>query len=174
MSGPALHLAVEIDGDGAHPAAWRRAARSPDHLLTPRRVAQVAAIAENAGFTLITLDDDVLPPGASPDRRAKAEAHGWSLRETVIALGPQRGHVGTPSGLADKFAHFVRHGAIDGFNVMPYLIPDGLDDIVDLLVPELQERGIYRTEYTGTTLREHLGLRAPLTHRSAPDRRQAG
>ncbi|MFF0765883.1 hypothetical protein ACFYWH_38685 [Streptomyces sp. NPDC003737] len=73
--------------------------------------------------------------------RAKAQAHGWSLRETVIALGPQRGHVGTPSGLADKFAHFVRHGAIDGFNVTPYLIPEGLDDIVDLLVPELQERG---------------------------------
>ncbi len=106
--------------------------------------------------------------------RAKAEANGWSLRETVIALGPQRGHVGTPSGLADKFAHFVRHGALDGFNVTPYLIPDGLDDIVDLLVPELQERGLYRTEYSGTTLRENLGLRAPLTHRSAADRRQAG
>ncbi|MEV8561399.1 LLM class flavin-dependent oxidoreductase [Streptomyces sp. NPDC051917] len=67
MTGPALHLAVEIDGDGAHPAAWRRAAHSPDQLLTPRRVAQVAAIAENAGFTLITLDDGVLPPGASLD-----------------------------------------------------------------------------------------------------------
>ncbi|MFD8779483.1 hypothetical protein [Streptomyces sp. NPDC059916] len=79
----------------------------------------------------------------------------------VQALGPQGGHVGTPSDLADKFAHFVRHGAVDGFNVTPYLIPDGLDDIVDLLVPELQERGIYRTEYTGTTLRDHLGLREP-------------
>lgn len=67
MSGPALHLAVEIDGDGAHPAAWRRAAHSPDQLLTPRRVARVAAVAENAGFTLVTLDDSVLPPGASPD-----------------------------------------------------------------------------------------------------------
>jgi alkanesulfonate monooxygenase SsuD/methylene tetrahydromethanopterin reductase-like flavin-dependent oxidoreductase (luciferase family) len=67
MSGPALHLAVEIDGDGAHPAAWRRAAHSPDQLLAPRRVARVAAIAENAGFTLITLDDGVLPPGAAPD-----------------------------------------------------------------------------------------------------------
>lgn len=454
MPGPALHLAVELDGDGTHPAAWRRAAHSPDQLLTPRRVAHVAAVAESAGFALITLEDGVLPPGASPgpvgrigaveraafvaasastvgiapvvpliyaepfhvssqlasldhisagragwvvaeeDRpeaarawgrpvvadaaararesrdgvevvralwdsweddavadstgaparstpggvrqvrhrgpqfdidlaptlprsvqghpvifqagdsgegrdftarnadvifsahgtdfddalafaddlrhrlravgrpdddlrilpgteiiigateeealekkrwirlqqvtpatalgiagllwgidlsgrdadgplpkedpvvaendgsfgarriadprtvvaewREKAEAHGWSLRETVIALGPQRGHVGTPSGLADKFAHFVRHGAVDGFNITPYLIPDGLDDVVDLLVPELQERGVYRTEYTGTTLREHLGLREPLTHRAATDRRQAG
>ncbi|KPH97564.1 FMN-dependent oxidoreductase, nitrilotriacetate monooxygenase family [Actinobacteria bacterium OK074] len=98
--------------------------------------------------------------------REQAEANGWSLRDTVIHLGPQRGHVGTPAGLADKFAHWVRHGAVDGFNVTPYLIPDGLDDIVDLLVPELQERGVYRTAYTGTTLREHLGLRAPRTRRA--------
>ena len=91
--------------------------------------------------------------------RAKAEANGWSLREAVIELGPQqRGHVGTPAGLAEKFARFVRHGAVDGFNVTPYLVPDGLDDIVELLVPELQERGVYRTAYTGTTLREHLEL----------------
>ncbi|MFJ3669581.1 LLM class flavin-dependent oxidoreductase [Streptomyces sp. NPDC090106] len=67
MSGPALALAVELDGDGAHPAAWRRAAHSPDQLLTPRRVASVAAVAENAGFTLVTLDDGALPPDASPD-----------------------------------------------------------------------------------------------------------
>jgi hypothetical protein len=66
-SGPALHLAVEIDGDGIRPAAWRRAARSPDQLLTPRRMAQVAAVTEGAGFTLIALDDGVLPPGAAPD-----------------------------------------------------------------------------------------------------------
>ncbi|SDH43197.1 NtaA/DmoA family FMN-dependent monooxygenase [Pseudonocardia oroxyli] len=90
--------------------------------------------------------------------RETAEARGLSLRETVIALGPQRGHVGTPSGLADRFAHFVREGAVDGFNVSPYLTPDGLDDIVDRLVPALQDRGVYRTGYAGTTLREHLDL----------------
>jgi alkanesulfonate monooxygenase SsuD/methylene tetrahydromethanopterin reductase-like flavin-dependent oxidoreductase (luciferase family) len=97
--------------------------------------------------------------------RAAAAANGWSLRETVIALGPQRGHQGTPAGLAEKFPRFARNGAIHGFNITPYLIPDGLDDIVELLVPELQERGGYRTAYTGTTLREHLGLREPLTRR---------
>ncbi|MFD9247487.1 nitrilotriacetate monooxygenase, partial [Streptomyces sp. NPDC059556] len=63
MPRPALRLAVEIDGDGAHPAAWRRAAHSPGELLTPRRLARVAAVAENAGFTLVTLDDSILPPG---------------------------------------------------------------------------------------------------------------
>ncbi|MCX2180478.1 LLM class flavin-dependent oxidoreductase [Streptomyces sp. SKN60] len=65
MSHPTLHLAVEIDGDGAHPAAWRRAAHEPGELLTPRRVARVAAVAENAGFTLVTLDDGILPPGSA-------------------------------------------------------------------------------------------------------------
>ncbi|GAA3302102.1 LLM class flavin-dependent oxidoreductase [Dactylosporangium vinaceum] len=92
--------------------------------------------------------------------REQADANGWSLRDTVINLGQRtRGHVGTPAGLADKFGRFVREGAIDGFNVSPYLVPHGLDDIVEQLVPALQERGLYRTVYTGTTLREHLGLR---------------
>lgn len=104
-------------------------------------------------------------------RAGRSEANGWSLRETVIALGPRRGHVGTPAGLADKFARFARHGAVHGFNITPYLIPDGLDDIIALLVPELQERGVYRTEYTGHTLREHLGLRKPPTQRRDAARR---
>ena len=106
--------------------------------------------------------------------REQSEANGWSLRETVIRLGQRGGgHVGTPAGLAEKFIRFARHGAIDGFNVSPYIVPHGLDDIVELLVPELQERGAYRTEYTGTTLREHLGLR-PVAALAAEDRRRAG
>ncbi|MFC7923219.1 LLM class flavin-dependent oxidoreductase [Streptomyces cinereoruber] len=65
MPRPALHLAVEIDGDGAHPAAWRRAAHAPGELLSPRRLARTAAAAENAGFTLVTLEDSILPPGSA-------------------------------------------------------------------------------------------------------------
>ncbi|MER7922797.1 NtaA/DmoA family FMN-dependent monooxygenase [Streptomyces sp. NPDC096057] len=90
--------------------------------------------------------------------RALAERHRWSLRDTAIHLGPRTDHVGTPAQLADRFVHFARHGAVDGFNFNPYIIPDGLDDIVELLVPELQERGAYRSAYTATTLRGHLGL----------------
>ncbi|MGW6414917.1 LLM class flavin-dependent oxidoreductase [Streptomyces sp. NPDC055055] len=67
MPRPALRLAVEIDGDGAHPAAWRRAAHSPGELLSPRLLARVTAVAENAGFTLVTLDDSILPPGSGAD-----------------------------------------------------------------------------------------------------------
>jgi FMN-dependent oxidoreductase (nitrilotriacetate monooxygenase family) len=107
--------------------------------------------------------------------REASQANGWSLRETVIRLGRRAGgHVGTPAGLADKFAHFVRHGAVDGFNVSPYIVPHGLDDIVGLLVPALQERGIYPAEYRGTTLREHLGLRPARPAGHAEKRQEAG
>ncbi|MFD4576101.1 LLM class flavin-dependent oxidoreductase [Streptomyces sp. NPDC058417] len=92
MSGPALRLAVEIDGDGAHPAAWRRAAHSPDHLLTPRRVADVAAAAENAGFTLVTLEDGALPPAGSPDvvgRIGAVERAAYlAARTSVLGIAP--------------------------------------------------------------------------------------
>lgn len=91
--------------------------------------------------------------------RALAEAEGLSLRQVVIAKTPRSGFAGTPGQVADELARWVRHGASHGFNITPYLVPTGLDEIVDWLVPELQERGVYRTEYTGTTLREHLGLR---------------
>lgn len=66
--------------------------------------------------------------------------------------------MGTPSQIADEWTRFVRTRAVDGFNISPHLLPSSLTDIVDKLVPELQERGAYRTEYEGTTLREHLAL----------------
>lgn len=97
--------------------------------------------------------------------RALAEARNLSLREVAIETSLRSGFVGTPGQVADELAHWVRAGAADGFNISPYLVPGGLDEIVDWLVPELQERGAYRTEYTSTTLRGHLGLREPLTRR---------
>ncbi|MFE5944985.1 LLM class flavin-dependent oxidoreductase [Streptomyces sp. NPDC056480] len=89
MPRPALRLAVEIDGDGAHPAAWRRAAHSPGELLTPRRLARVAAAAENAGFTLVTLDDSILPPGsgAGPAGRIGAVERAAFAAASTSVLG---------------------------------------------------------------------------------------
>jgi N-acetyl-S-(2-succino)cysteine monooxygenase len=52
-------------------------------------------------------------------------------------------------------------GACDGFNLMPPFLPGGLDDFVALVLPELRRRGLFRTEYEGRTLREHLGLERP-------------
>lgn len=69
--------------------------------------------------------------------------------------------VGTPEQVADSIEEWFTQGAADGFNVNFDVFPQGLEQIVDHLVPELQRRGIYRTEYTGTTLRENLGLAEP-------------
>lgn len=97
--------------------------------------------------------------------RELAEAKNLSLRQVAIAVTERSGFAGTPGQVADELTRWVRHGASDGFNISPYLVPTGLDEIVDWLIPELQERGSYRTAYTGTTLRDHLGLRPPLTRR---------
>jgi hypothetical protein len=61
-------------------------------------------------------------------------------------------------------------GAADGFNIMAPYLPGAHDDFVELVIPELQERGLFRTEYEGTTLREHLGLARPAR---TPDRSPA-
>jgi len=57
--------------------------------------------------------------------------------------------------------HTFINGAADGFNIMPPILPTGLDEFVNLVVPVLQKRGLFRTEYKGSTLRENLGLRRP-------------
>jgi len=90
--------------------------------------------------------------------RESAAEEGLSIREFVIKRSSLRTFVGGYSTIADRIVEYVDARAVDGFNVSPYLVPEGLDDIVDGLIPELQERGIYPAEYVGTTLRENLGL----------------
>ena len=68
---------------------------------------------------------------------------------------------GTPKQIADHMERWYVEEAADGFNVMPPYLPGALDDFVELVIPELQRRGLFRTEYTGRTLREHLGLPRP-------------
>ncbi|MNZ67151.1 Nitrilotriacetate monooxygenase component A [compost metagenome] len=84
-----------------------------------------------------------------------------TIRELIIRTAGGRGHftyAGTPVQIADMMEKWMNNSAADGFNLMPPLLPGGLEDFVSKVVPELQSRGIYRTEYTGRTLREHLGL----------------
>ncbi len=69
--------------------------------------------------------------------------------------------IGTPSTIADQMEEWLFTDACDGFNVMFPYVPGGLDDFVNLVVPELQRRGLFRTEYEGRTLRENLGLPRP-------------
>ena len=86
----------------------------------------------------------------------------WQL---CLANAGPRGHVlsiGTPSQVADEMEHWFTGGAADGFNVMPAWNPGSLADFVDLVIPELQRRGLFRTEYEATTLRGNLGLPKPI------------
>jgi alkanesulfonate monooxygenase len=69
--------------------------------------------------------------------------------------------VGTPAMIADQMEEWLETRASDGFNIMFPFLPEGLDDFVDKVVPELQRRGLFRTEYEGATLRENLGLPRP-------------
>lgn len=75
--------------------------------------------------------------------------------------GGHRVIAGTPEQIADDIAHWFGAGAADGFNLMPDVLPGGLRDFVDGVVPILQRRGLFRTEYEGTTLRDHFGLPRP-------------
>ena len=90
--------------------------------------------------------------------RERAEAENLSIRELVIAVTSRQQFVGTPKRIADEIDTYIQADACDGFILVPHLTPHGLDEFVDRVVPLLQERGAFRTEYTGETLREHLGL----------------
>jgi alkanesulfonate monooxygenase SsuD/methylene tetrahydromethanopterin reductase-like flavin-dependent oxidoreductase (luciferase family) len=68
---------------------------------------------------------------------------------------------GTAEQVADDFTRWFESRACDGFNLMPAYLPEGLEDFVGQVVPILQERGLFRREYEGATLREHLGLERP-------------
>jgi hypothetical protein len=69
--------------------------------------------------------------------------------------------IGTPVEVADLLEDWFHAGAADGFNILPPTLPHGLDAFAGLVIPELQRRGLFRTDYEGTTLRSHLGLRTP-------------
>lgn len=94
-----------------------------------------------------------------------AEREGLTIRKLYQRIAGARGHreiLGTPAQIADQLEEWFVSGAADGFNIMPPYLPGGLDDFVELVVPELQRRGLFRTEYEGTTLRDRLGLSRPV------------
>ncbi|MFF8812721.1 NtaA/DmoA family FMN-dependent monooxygenase [Streptomyces pactum] len=93
--------------------------------------------------------------------RAVAEEKKLSIRELAVELTARQAFVGSPATVAAAIDEAVRTDVADGFILVPHLTPGGLDDFVDRVVPLLQERGVFRTEYQGPTLRHHLGLPAP-------------
>jgi hypothetical protein len=98
------------------------------------------------------------PRPVAREWRALAEAKGLSIRELVIEVSARHSFVGTPGRVAETMNDYIQQRAADGFILVPHLTPGGLDEFVDRVVPELQERGVYRSEYPGTTLRDNLGL----------------
>ncbi|UZE51772.1 LLM class flavin-dependent oxidoreductase [Rhodopseudomonas sp. P2A-2r] len=113
------------------------------------------------------LPDNIPETNASKSGRQRvidlAARENLTVRQLAQRLGGYGGSafVGTPTTIADQVQEWLETEASDGFNIMfPYL-PEGLNDFVDKVIPELQRRGIFRTEYEGTTLRENLGLPRP-------------
>ncbi len=104
---------------------------------------------------------------------ALARRDNLTVRQLAQMVGGYGGlqMVGTAGEIADTMQEWLETGASDGFNIMFHTVPSGLDEFVDMVVPELQRRGLFRREYEGTTLREHLGLPRP-ENRFFPTARQ--
>jgi FMN-dependent oxidoreductase (nitrilotriacetate monooxygenase family) len=100
-----------------------------------------------------------------------ARAERLTVRQLIGRLGGGRGHrtfAGTPEQVADTIEHWGKHAAADGFNIMPAVLPSGLELFAEHVVPLLQRRGLMRHEYEGSTLREHYGLPRPPSRYAAP------
>ncbi|MFF0300065.1 NtaA/DmoA family FMN-dependent monooxygenase [Streptomyces sp. NPDC004562] len=103
------------------------------------------------------------PIATAREWRALAEANNWSIRDLVIHTGNRQNFVGSPATLARTINEYVQSDASDGFILVPHLTPTGLDEFADKVVPLLQEQGVFRADYEGPTLRDHLGLSHPDT-----------
>jgi FMN-dependent oxidoreductase (nitrilotriacetate monooxygenase family) len=127
-------------------------------------------------FSHLPLDTPLSPedfpdPGKVEAARSRTEvivglvrAERLTLRQLLAKLAGARGHytaAGTPEQIADLMETWFTEGAADGFNVMPPVLPEMLDVFVAEVIPLLQKRGLFRTEYQGETLRDHYGLDRP-------------
>lgn len=148
--------------------------RELDELIVPQRAVSVLSDVLGVDLRDHPLDAPLppLPPVAAINGaksrfeliRDLAERDRLTLRQLVGRLGGGRGHqvvVGTPEQIADHIEQWYRLGAADGFNVMPPLLPSGLTAFTEQVVPILRTRGLFRSAYEGSTLREHYGLARP-------------
>jgi FMN-dependent oxidoreductase (nitrilotriacetate monooxygenase family) len=101
------------------------------------------------------------PVATAREWRERALAKNLSIRELMIEVTGRQSFIGSPATVADAIDHFVQSDASDGFILVPHITPGGLTPFVDQVVPLLQERGVFRHDYEGHTLRDHLGLGPP-------------
>jgi FMN-dependent oxidoreductase (nitrilotriacetate monooxygenase family) len=133
----------------------------------------IAILSDRFGQDMSAYDlDGPIPDIALPDSYhsfatvmlAKARRENMTLRDIYNLTAAARGHwvlCGSAESIADTLQQWFDNYAADGFNVMPPYFHEGFEDFVDLVVPILQDRGLYRKDYEGTTLRDHLGLKRP-------------
>lgn len=146
----------------------------------------MAALARLTGdLDIYQFDPDGPLPPLPPSNAAKARQalivelareKNMTIRQVARFMGTTLGHrllVGSPKTIADSLEEWLVAGAADGFNLLFPYFPGPLNDFVDLVVPELQRRGIFRTEYEGRTLRENLGVPTP-SNRFALARQRRG
>lgn len=128
-------------------------------------------------FTGVDLDGPLPPAPPTEGMKSRqalirqiADENNFSVRELYRWIASARGHytiVGSAVQVADLLQEWFENEAADGFNILPPWLPTGLDDFIELVIPELQRRGLFRTEYEGTTLRENLGLPFPVNRYAA-------
>ena len=162
---------------GFMPVIGRTLAEASEKLVELDRWTDIASamplLEERIGHSLGDYDPDGPLPDlpVSDQLRSRAELltelarrENLSIRQLALRVAAGRGHhivVGTATDIADRMQLWFENEAADGYNVMPPFFPGGLDEFASEVVPLLQERGLFRTEYEGTTLRDHLGLAKP-------------
>jgi FMN-dependent oxidoreductase (nitrilotriacetate monooxygenase family) len=145
-----------------------------EHILPAYGLAQLANMLEVPAETLqldrqlpADLVADTVVEGAQSRRQLVvnlARRESLTVRQVISRLGGGRGHwtvTGGPEQIADAITEWFTNGAADGFNIMAPVLPSGLETFVEHVVPILRARGLFRTEYTGRTLREHYGIDRP-------------
>jgi alkanesulfonate monooxygenase len=135
----------------------------------------VAGLAHVSGYLgdLSAYDLDGLVPTLELDRRGVSRGQMWvelarreglTIRQLCQRMATANGHleaVGTPEHIADIMEQWFTSGAADGFTLVCPFLPSSLAEFTELVVPELQRRGLFRTAYEGATLRENLGINPP-------------
>lgn len=164
---------------GTEAEAHARAQQFDDLIVPAYGLAQLA---ETLQVPVEVFDLDAQLPAEIPDGEpdspsrpalivALARRERLTVRELIGRLGGGRGHwtlPGTPEQVADQLQTWFEQGAADGFNVMGAALPSDLEDFVEQVVPILRARGLFRSDYDGTTLRDHYGIRRPANQYANP------
>lgn len=174
-----LPAAFVVVGDTPEEAQAKRAhLDSLVHYDSGIRSLSIMLDYDVSGFDPDGLLPEIPESNASKSSRDRileiAAEKGLTIRELAARAGSYSGltFVGTPESIADEMEAWLEERASDGFNMMFPWVPGGLDDFTSRVVPELQRRGIFRKDYEGDTLRDHLGLPRP-ENRFFPDEKQA-